>query len=211
MHCRDKVVPAPPVNQELFWTKVGVVEFISRATPELLAGLKMDKGLNNFRPAKRQYQALLLIAGLPAGRVSVARSGNLIVGYVTFHRPHEYSRWARHPLLLEVGGIEISPTWRNLGIASRLLKVAFCEPALENYITYTTEYCWHWDLEGSGLDIWQYRGLMIRLFESVGLVKMDTDDPDVAAHPANVFMARIGKNVPEEQVKAFQKLLFKNR
>ncbi|MCL6447803.1 MAG: GNAT family N-acetyltransferase [Armatimonadetes bacterium] len=205
-----KIIPFSPPSRETLRTKRGTVEFIPRAAGQFLAELTMDQALNNFRSAKAQHRALLQIAGLPEGRVSIARSGTTIIGYVTFHRPHRFSRWAHHPLLLEVGGIEVSPAWRKMGIASRLLKVAFSEPDLENYITFTTEYCWHWDLERSGLDIWRYQKLMIRLFESVGLVKMETDDPDILAHPANVFMARIGKNVPAGQVKSFQKLLFKH-
>jgi len=191
-------------------TPRGPVELLARAAPGLLAELVMDEGLNNFRPAERQHKALLLIAGSPEGRVAIARSGPVIIGYVNFHRPHKFSRWARHPLMLEVGGIEISPAWRHLGIASQLLKVAFADPCVEDYIIFTTEYCWHWDLAGSGLDIWQYQRIMVRLFEAVGMVKMETDDRDILAHPANVFMARIGKNVPAGQVKSFQKLLFKH-
>jgi len=192
-------------------TPRGPVELVSTVPPEVLRRLVMDQGLRNFRPPDRQHAALCAIAETPEGKVSAALTGSVIVGYVTFHRPDRYSRWVKHPLMLELGGIEISPSWRKCGLASRLLKVAFADPALENYIVYTTEYCWHWDLKESGLDVWQYQRMLTRLFGAVGLVQRATDDPDILAHPANVFMARVGRNVPREQVEAFELLLFEGR
>ncbi len=207
MYRQDKAVSAAPANRKLLYPERGLVELIGRANSRLLSRLKMDKGLSNFRPADLQHKVLLLIADLPTGRVSIARNGQTIIGYVTFHRPYKYSRWAHHPLTLEVGGIEISPAWRKIGIASQLLKIAFSEPEVENYIIFTTEVCWYWDLKGNNLNLWQYRDLMVRLFASVGLVRMETDEPNITAHQANVFMARLGRNVTAEQRKAFQKLL----
>jgi len=192
-------------------TPKGPVELVSTVPPEVLHRLAMDDGLRNFRPPARQHEALCAIAAMPEGKVSAALMGSVIVGYATFHRPDRYSRWVKHPLMLELGGIEISPSWRKFGLASRLLKVAFADPILENYIVYTTEYCWHWDLKGSGLDVWQYQRMLTKLFGAVGLVQRATDDPDILEHPANVFMVRVGRNVPREQVEAFEGLLFENK
>lgn len=189
-------------------TPQGPVELFSTVKPEVLRRLVMDDGLRNFRPPARQHEALCAIAQMPEGKVSAALHGSVIVGYVTFHRPDAYSRWVKHPLMLELGGIEVSPSWRRYGLASRLLRVAFADPVLENYIVYTTEYCWHWDLKTTGLDVWQYQRMLTKLFGSVGLSQRATDDPDILEHPANVFMARVGRNVPQEHVEAFERLLF---
>ena len=205
---QDKQPPEREVAPDLLATPRGEVELFAAASPAMLARLTMDERLANFRPAKKQKEALVLIAGLPEGRVSIARHGGVIVAYVTFHRPHRLSRWARHPLTLEVGGIEVSPAWRRCGIAGRLLRAAFAHPSVEERIVYTTEYYWHWDLRGNRLGLWEYREVMIRLFAAVGMEKTETDERDIAAHPANVLMVRYGKNVPESQKKAFRDLLF---
>ncbi|QZA33626.1 GNAT family N-acetyltransferase [Hydrogenibacillus sp. N12] len=180
-------------------------------SPEALQELAMHPELTAFRPPEAQHAALIAIAGLPEGRVIVARDGRTIVGYVTFHHPDPLERWAeaRDPRILELGGIEVAPPYRRSGIAKRLLRVAFQAPEMEDYLVYSTEYYWHWDLRGTGLDVWDYGRLMERLMGTVGLERMATDDPDIAAHPANALMVRIGRNVPWETVVAFDRLRFR--
>ncbi|MGQ0455079.1 hypothetical protein ACT4UM_27375, partial [Bacillus sp. SS-TM] len=31
----------------------------------------------------------------------------------------------------------------------------------------TTEYYWHWDLKQTGLNVWEYRKVMVRSFDSI--------------------------------------------
>lgn len=191
----------------------GLLRVEGPVSPEALATYRLDDGLGAFRPPARQHEALVEIAALPEGRVIVARRAETVVGYVTFHYPDPFERWAQGGLdcLLELGAIEVTPLYRKGGLAKTLLRVAFLDDFMENYIVLTTEYYWHWDLKGTGLDVWAYRRVMEKVMGSAGLVWMATDDPDICAHPANCLMVRIGKNVPPEAVAAFDRLRFQNR
>jgi acetoin utilization protein AcuA len=181
--------------------------------PEQLAVMRFDEGLKAFRPPEQQHQALVEIAALPEGRIIAAREGDLVLGYVTFLYPDPLERWsqAKLPDLLELGAIEVSAKVRAGGVAKKLLQVAFADDAMEDYIVITTEYYWHWDLKGTGLDVWEYRKVMEKVMGSVGMVWMATDDPEICSHPANCLMARIGKRVPPESIAAFDAMRFQNR
>jgi len=194
---------------------VGVQAGVSRhvtvegpVSPKSLAELSMNKSLDHFRPAERQKAALVDIAGMEAGLVFVARWQQEIVAYIAFHRPIPYTRWYRHTRVLELGAIEVGRDWRRKGLATRLLSAAFALPVLENYIVIDLEYYWHWDLTGTGLDPWGYRGMLIDLFGKVGMVEKATDDPDVNEHPANLLMARIGSHVSLIDEIAFKAMLY---
>lgn len=173
-----------------------------------LEELYMNDRLTIFRPPDKQKEALLLISSLPEGMVYVARCGLEIIGYVTFHYPDDFSRWSKHPAVLELGGIEISPHWRKCGIGVALLREAFSNPVMENYIMVTVEFCWHWDLKASGLELFAYQKMLAKLFGSVGLIRRATDDPDINEHPANVLMVRVGVNVSYEDNMLFNNMLF---
>jgi acetoin utilization protein AcuA len=192
-------------------TPKGVVFLEGPAEGAYLETLTMNSLLNNFRPADRQKTALVKITELPDGMIYLARHQQEIVAYVAFHRPDEYSRWSRHPRVLEMGGIEVSPAWRQCRIAENLLKLAFSNERLEDFIVITTEYCWHWDLKNTGLSLWGYQQVLTRLFGQVGLKKVTTDDPDILEHPANVLMAKIGSRVSKEDIALFEKMRFLNK
>jgi len=181
--------------------------------PERLAAMRFDEGLKAFRPPEQQQQALVGIARLPEGRIMVARDGELVLGYVTFLHPDPLERWSQAKLedLLELGAIEVSHKVRAGGVAKAMLQVSFMDDALEDYIVITTEYYWHWDLKGTGLDVWAYRKVMEKVMGSVGMVWMATDDPEICSHPANCLMARVGKRVPMESIAAFDAMRFQNR
>ncbi len=170
--------------------------------------LCMNEKMSNFRPPAQQKNALIEIANLPEGMVYISRHGLEINGYITFHYPDGYSRWSRHSAVLELGAIEISPDWRRRGIGAALLKKAFDNLKMENYIVVTIEFCWHWDLKGSGMETFEYQRMLAKLFGSAGLQKRATDDPDVTEHPANVLMARVGRKVSRDDVILFESMLF---
>lgn len=178
-------------------------------SPATLEQLSISGSLDNFRPAERQKAALVEIAGLNPGLVFVARRDQEIVGYVAFHRPDPYSRWLSHTRTLELGAVEVSRDCRRQGVASRLLDAAFAFPLMKGYIVITLEYHWHWDLAGSGLDAEQYRRMLMRLYGGVGMVEKNTDDPDIAEHPANLMMARVGAHVSLVDELAFGEMLFR--
>lgn len=176
--------------------------------PDLLAQWQLAPDLNIFREPPKQHRALIEIAASDDGMVYIARIQDLVVGYVTFHNPDQYSRWSRHPGILELGAIEISPSHRKKKIGSRLMEKAFANPIMEEKIVITIEFCWHWDLDRTGLDIWKYQKMLGKLFGSAGLEFVETDDPEILEHVANVMMARIGNKVSQEYIDLFEEMKF---
>ncbi|MFZ5634349.1 MAG: GNAT family N-acetyltransferase [Bacillota bacterium] len=168
----------------------------------------MDKRLANFRMSDRQHEALCIISRSPEGIVYIARSNQEIVGYVVFHYPSQFSRWSKHPRVLELGAIEVSSKFKRLGLGTQLLKAAFSNPVMEEYIIITTEFFWHWDLKDSGLDVWNYQRMLTKLFGSVHFKKRRTDDPEILEHPANMLMVRVGTRVSETYIKSFEDMLY---
>ncbi|MBO8137473.1 MAG: GNAT family N-acetyltransferase [Desulfotomaculum sp.] len=200
------------VVKGLIFTPDGdVIHLEGPVSGEYISRLTMHEGLNNFRPAKNQQEALVTITNLPNGRVFIARHNKEIIGYITFHHPDEYSRWHKHPWVLELGAIEVTKKWRKYRVAYHLLQEAFSNSFVEDFIIITIEYCWHWDLRGSQLSIWEYQKMLTKLFASVGMKKRATDDPDILEHPANVLMVRHGKNVPKEAIQRFEELTFRSK
>jgi len=181
--------------------------------PETIERYPFHEGLVAFRPPEKQREAMIGIARLPEGRIIIARTDDTIVGYVSFLYPDPMERWSEGNMedLLELGAIEVAPPYRKYGVAKAMLKTAFADPAMENYIVISTEYYWHWDLKGTGLSVWEYRKVMEKVMGSVGMEWFATDDPEITAHPANCLMARIGKNVPLESIEKFDRLRFINR
>lgn len=172
-----------------------------------------DSTLEAFRRPNDQFEALQEIATLKEGRIIIARVDNHIIGYVTYHRPDEFERWSlgNHEFILELGAVEVSKKFRNSKIGKNLLKLSFMDDYMENYIVLTTEYYWHWDLKGTGLDVYEYKDLMIRLMAVAGFEVFMTNDPEITSHPANTLMARIGKYINTEQRIIFDEIRFKNR
>lgn len=174
-----------------------------------LKALRMNKHLSNFRVPDRQHEALCIIAGSPEGLVYIARCDQEIVGYVAFHYPSQFSRWSKHPRVLELGAIEVSSGFKRYGLGTQLLKGAFNNHVMEEYIVITTEFFWHWDLKDSGLDVWNYQRMLTKLFGSVHFKKRRTDDPEILEHPANMLMARIGTKVTQPYAKSFEDMLYR--
>lgn len=181
--------------------------------PDIIPRYEMHKDLDAFRPPKDQYQALVEIAALPEGRVILARDKDTIVGYVTFHYPDDMERWStgRMQDLIELGAIEVADEFRSFGLGKRMIRLAFAERQMENVIVFTTEYYWHWDLQGSKLSVWDYRVLLERLMKSVDMVWYATDDPEICSHPANCLMVRIGQDVPISSEEQFDEIRFQYR
>ncbi|MGE5700987.1 MAG: N-acetyltransferase [Clostridia bacterium] len=180
---------------------------------EKLACMRFDEGLKAFRVPEEQHKALVGIAELPEGRIIVARDGDLVLGYVTFLHPDPLERWSEAQLddLLELGAIEVSHKVRAGGVGKAMLEVSFLDDALNDYIIITTEYYWHWDLKGTGLDVWGYRKIMEKVMGSAGMSWMATDDPEICSHPANCLMGRIGTRVPQESIEKFDKVRIQSR
>lgn len=181
--------------------------------PEQLSELTMHPDLKAFRHPAEQHEALVEIAGLPEGRIIITRDQDMIVGYVTFHHPDEQERWSEGNMedLIELGAIEVAKDYRSLGLGQQMIKTAFEEEQMERYIVFTTEYYWHWDLKGSGLNVWDYRKMMERLMKIVDMEWYATDDPEICSHPANCLMVRIGRHVPLSSQEQFDRIRFRQR
>lgn len=180
---------------------------------DTLLSYTMHAELDAFRRPPEQHEALVEIAGLPEGRIIAARVDTTIVGYVTFHYPDEMERWSEGNMndLVELGAIEVAPSYRSAGLGKKMIRLAFEDGQLDNVIVFTTEYYWHWDLDGTGLNVWDYRKMMERLMESVDMVWYATDDPEICSHPANCLMVKIGPKVPLASVEQFDRVRFRQR
>lgn len=178
-----------------------------------LAGYEFHEDLVAFRPSDKQHQALIEIAGLDEGRIIIARHSQTIVGYVTYLYPDPLERWSEGNMenLIELGAIEVVPQFRSHAVGKNLLLVSMMDDAMEDYITITTEYYWHWDLKGTKLNVWEYRKIMEKMMNAGGLEWYATDDPEICSHPANCLMARIGKRVDPESIQKFDQMRFMNR
>ncbi|MFC3790766.1 GNAT family N-acetyltransferase [Paenibacillus sp. GCM10012307] len=181
--------------------------------PDQLSHYEMHTDLDAFRRPKDQHAALVEIAELAEGRIIITRDKQTIVGYVTFHYPDEMERWSEGGMkdLVELGAIEVANDYRAYGIGKQMLQTAFADEQLENAIVFATEYYWHWDLDGSGLNVWEYRSMMEKLMKSVDMVWFATDDPEICSHPANCLMVRVGCKVPLSSIERFDRVRFKQR
>ncbi|NHM30621.1 GNAT family N-acetyltransferase [Neobacillus terrae] len=180
---------------------------------EKLASYEFHEGLVAFRVPEQQHKALVEISGLEEGRIIIARDRNTIVGYVTYLYPDPLERWSEGKMdnLIELGAIEVIPKYRGCSVGKNLLRVSMMDDAMEDFIIITTEYYWHWDLKGTGLNVWDYRKVMEKMMNAGGLEWYATDDPEICSHPANCLMARMGKRVDNESIQQFDRLRFMNR
>jgi acetoin utilization deacetylase AcuC-like enzyme len=176
-----------------------------RCPASLLRRLEVDPGIHTFvRDADQEREVLARIAEEPAGEVTVAHTPDgLVVGYVAVLEPEPGTRFASLPGLLEVGAIEVATGWRRGGVASTLLRFAVEPDPFEDRILVASGLAWHWDLDQSGLSAAAYRGVLARVFEAAGFEALQTDEPEIAYHPANLFVARIGGRVPPARRAAF--------
>ena len=194
-------------------TKSGALIIEGPIPSDRLAELEFHEDLTAFRPAPQQHKALIGIADLDEGRIIIARSGNVIVGYVTYLYPDPLERWSEGNMenLIELGAIEVIPACRGAKVGKSLLKVSMMDDAMEDYIIITTEYYWHWDLKGTKLNVWEYRKVMEKMMNAGGLEWYATDEPEICSHPANCLMVRFGKRIGQESVEQFDRLRFRNR
>lgn len=194
-------------------TPKGRIVIAGPILPEELEGLSLDDGLRAFRVPERQHKALMEIAKMEKGQIFAAIFERIIVGYISFHLPDKFERWgqANIPELIELGGMETSPAWRGLKLSSTILKEAFANGRFSENIVIATEYCWHWDLKGTGLPVYKYRQMMEKLLGQVGLYPLGTDDPEISSHPANMFSVRVGSKVSSEAFLSFEAIRYLNK
>jgi acetoin utilization protein AcuA len=122
---------------------------------------------------------------------------NEIIGYLTVVKPEE--KKFNFDKIYQIGAIEVSKDYRNLGIAMELMKL-FENKFFDNKIVYTFCYSWHWDLTECSKK--EYREKVLSLLHSL-------DDINIKMDPYNVFAVRYGKKADAFLIKKFKRKLFK--
>ena len=204
--------PQHGVAQRMLYTDCGLVTVEGPVTAERISQFSMCEGLIKFRKPREQHLALMDIANLPEGLVYIAHQRETIVGYITFHYP-EFERWAQSGMLclLELGAIEVSRNWRGSKIAVALVQIPFENTIMDDKIVISMECYWFWDLQGSTLTVYEYRGLMERLMGKAGFETKLTDDPDICSHPANLLSVRLGHQVTEKDRQRFEAVCYQGK
>ena len=195
-----------------FITNRGMVHIRSYCPPDFLGSLEFDEGIGVFpgyRSMIRDIQGLVEVARDRNSNVVIAYAGGRIVGYIAFSNPSPLGRWGRGGggVLYELGAIEVSRGWRLFDIASEMARLALDNDFLEDKIVFYTGFSWHWDLEWSGLSKLQYRKMVVKLFQPHGFKLYYTTEPNINLDFANIFMARIGSRVSEEERERFMEML----
>jgi acetoin utilization protein AcuA len=194
-------------------TPRGEVIFRALCPPGSFSGLLLDPGLGSFPHYSSMIQKLEMFDRIARGEdgnviLALAR-GKEVVAYACCYYPAPGERWsALGKLMYEMGAIEVSRNWRNLGIAQRLVQLAMDRDFYEDKIAYMNGFSWHWDLEGTGFTLARYRQMMISLMKPYGFKEYPTNEPNIAIRQENVFLARIGSRVSESDVRRFRRLLF---
>jgi acetoin utilization deacetylase AcuC-like enzyme len=194
-------------------TAKGPLVLRDRSPASLLRRLEVDRGISAFvRAADQEREILARIAEEPGGEVVVAHTPEgVVVGYVAVLEPEPGTRFASLPGLLEVGAVEVASGWRRQGVAGAMLRFAVEPDPFEDLILTASGLAWHWDLEASGLSAVAYRRVLRRVFEAAGFEQLATDEPEIAYHVANLFMARIGARVTAARRAAFTSRLVRGQ
>jgi len=198
---------------------------IRRIDYKSLEKLKMSRGLGIFfhyryEEASKTRGVLLDLCSGEGNIVTCAIDGDILAGYVTIVPPEKGSRWEKlieefsreewatsEPPVCELGSIEVGKDYRRKGLAMALLKFLLEDPSFKRKIVFLRELSWHWDVKESGLSIYEYRSMLFHLFERVGFEYCCTDEEEVSLRGANMFMVRIGDEVPSDAVLRFCRLL----
>jgi acetoin utilization protein AcuA len=203
---------APKKNTFELEIPEGSIHLENYCPTEKLEGLAVDEGIRMFsrHNPERQKKALVNVAKLEGGNIIAGIKDGVLVSYIGLHHPSERERWGKpgYPWLFELGAIEVSRNYRELGLAGTMLDIGFDDPFYDDKVVLTTAFTWHWDLEGTGMDKMRYRELFLHLAAKHGFVEMGTDEPNVTMDSANLFLVRLGKEVSFSKYQAFASILY---
>jgi predicted N-acetyltransferase YhbS len=169
--------------------------------------LKADEGLRAFaRLPEREQQLLLSIALQPENRLTLAYTASgTIVGQVSLS-PLDQG-WQEIGNAYEIA-VEVSSSWRELGIAHQLLALALAFETVEESVIIALGLSWHWDYAEMGMSPFHYRELIARLFAAHGFAEYLTSEANIRMDPANILLARLGRRMDGERTdRFFQQLL----
>jgi acetoin utilization protein AcuA len=194
-------------------TEEGPLSVIPRCPAELFEHLELDSGLGRFAHYASiigKLTAFEKIARKKDGRVALALiDGARVVGYGVGCYPGSDDRWRKlGELMYEMAALEVSRNYRGMGIAGKIFRLLMQDDFFEDKIAYICGFSWHWDLDGSGLTMAQYRRMMLGLLKRYGFEECYTNEPNVALREENFFMVRIGSRVSQEDRIRFRDLRF---
>jgi GNAT superfamily N-acetyltransferase len=153
------------------------------------------------RLPEREHQLLIGIAKRPDCRLILAYTPEgVIVAEVTLAPGDAW--WAGLEHVYE-GAVQVSSNWRRRGIARQLLSFALELDEVEDIVIFALGLSWHWDTEGLGINMFQYRKLIEQLFARYGFAEYLTSEPNITMDPANIFLARIGSRVDLQTINGF--------
>ena len=183
-------------------TASGIVFLRTCCTPAFVEGLQVDAGLRAFaRLPEREHQLLLTLAGKPENRLTLAYTpAGKIVGQASLA---PLDGWRQGIGNVYEVAVEVSPTFRNLGIAHQLLSLALDFESVEKYLILGLGFSWHWDYVGLGMSRFQYREMIARLFAAHGFAEYLTSEPNIRMDPANILVARLGACLEKESMSRF--------
>lgn len=184
-------------------------------SPAQIEGLHVAAGFSSIVDTA-EVPAMFRRVLAAGGTITAALAGGVLVGYAADlpFVPVEWAggqivrRWQAVPQARELGAVEVAAPFRNRGIARRLMQALAGDSRLDPYIVIGEALRWHWDLGSSGIDVWEYRRRLVRLLESAGFRRFETDAPDVAEDPANFLAVRIGTRTALDSQRALAQALF---
>lgn len=162
---------------------------------------------NHYRPLVTKNDILMKTAAHKDANVVLAIQDSAnIVGMGMLDHPSPEDRWSKvgNLLMMEVSIIEVLRSFRKQGLAGKILNLTVDHPMANERIFYMVGYSWTWDLDGHGGAVMDYRNTLIHLFSAEGFKIFQTNEPNVLLRPENLFMARIGEEVPKETVNRFK-------
>ena len=204
-----------------------MVDIVACTSAQVLESLTISPALDMFRPAEKQHAALIDIAQDaatdPLCCVSMARDddasvnddasvdtvvGEVVVGYASFHPPTDVETWGDDETgqLVELGAVEVDPSYRGQRLAQRLLEASFAGGRFDHTVVFATMYVWHYDLKRTVMTPYQYKRMLERLYRGIGMEPFRTSDPEIRADPANQLMARVGPHCPPHIKTEFDRL-----
>ena len=194
---------------KMYETSAGPLLLRRSCSPSLVEGLKADEGLRAFaRLPEREHALLLSLAQQAETMLTLAYTPTgKIVGQATLAPVDGW--WQGITNAYEIA-IEVSLHWRKLGIAHQLLSFALEFESLEQFLILALGFSWHWDYEGLGMSRFRYREMIERLFTTHGFVEYLTSEPNIGMDPANIFLARLGSNIEQQQLNQFFQGLFQS-
>ncbi|MBI4320306.1 MAG: hypothetical protein HY675_17590 [Chloroflexi bacterium] len=203
-----------PAREIVLETPNGALHVRSYCPVDLIERMRMDEGIGVFpryRSIVRGVDTLVKAASRPNGNVVLAYTDDLcIVGYIVISDPDPTERWGKGDVtgVLEFGVLEVSRNWRGRNVARRLMEGAFDDETYEDKVIFSTEYSWHWDLDGSGLTKREYRDRLFKLLKSFGFSLYPTNEPNILLDPANMLTVRVGAKASNEAYLRFHLKLF---